>query len=238
MINFNENLYLESFSFKETKELRSPNLLSDIPTSRQISGIEVRLSRVHIRDNKTAPVGPFPGLAKVYLMNVISSDILGSDISLSLEGFEKVNDNQALAVDRTLFYWKKTDETPKAPSQIHIFSSLIKSKKTLRDTAKIMAEAQENDKIKGLKSSLGAILKDASKYNLLTNVLLQVASVVGDMLGKVEDKPLLSRVQSFTDIAGNFNQLGKTDHPFANKYADLDYTIYIRDKERQLEVEQ
>jgi hypothetical protein len=66
MVNFNENLYLESFSFKETRQLRSLTALSDIPTSKQVSGIEVRLSRVHIRDNKSVPVGPFPGLAKVY----------------------------------------------------------------------------------------------------------------------------------------------------------------------------
>ena len=92
MVNFNDNLYFESYSFKETKALRSLRALSDVPTSKQISGIEVRLSRVHIRDNKTAPLGPFPGLAKVYLMNIIASDILGSDINLSLEGFEKVDD--------------------------------------------------------------------------------------------------------------------------------------------------
>lgn len=238
MVNFNDNLYFESYSFKETKALRSLRALSDVPTSKQISGIEVRLSRVHIRDNKTAPLGPFPGLAKVYLMNIIASDILGSDINLSLEGFEKVDDNHTLAVDRTLFYWKKTDETPKSPSQIHIFSSLVKSKKALRDTAKIMADAREDTKIKELTSGLGSLLKDASKFNSLTAVLMQVASVVGDMLGKVEDKPLISRFQSFTDIAGNFNQLGRTSHPFGNKYADLDYSIFIRDKERQDEVEQ
>jgi hypothetical protein len=170
-------------------------------------------------------------------MNIIASDIYGTDVDLTLDGFEKVDDNHTLAVDRTLFYWKKTEESLKSPSQIHIFSSLVKSKKSLRDTAKIIAEAKENEKIKSLTSGLGSLLKDASKFNSLTNVLMQVASVVGEMLGKVEDKPLLSRFQSFTDMAGNFNQLGKTDHPFGNRYADLDFAIYIRDKARQDEEE-
>ncbi len=238
MVNFNENLYLGNYSFRETKLLRSATALSDIPTSQQISGIEVRLTRVHIIDNKTAPVGPFPGLAKVYLLNIITSDILGSDIDLALDGFEKVDDNQTIAVDRTLFYWKKTDETPKSPSQIHIFSSLIKSKKSLRDTAKIIGEAKDNEKIKSLTSGLGELVKNASKFNMLTNVVMQVASVVGDLLGKVEDKPMLSRFQSFTDVGGNFNQLGKTAFPFGNMYANLDYSIFIRDKERQQEAEE
>jgi hypothetical protein len=137
-----------------------------------------------------------------------------------------------------LFYWKKTDETPKSPSQIHIFSSLIKSKKSLRDTAKIIGEAKDNEKIKSLTSGLGELVKNASKFNMLTNVVMQVASVVGDLLGKVEDKPMLSRFQSFTDVGGNFNQLGKTAFPFGNMYANLDYSIFIRDKERQQEAEE
>ncbi len=233
MVNFNENLYVGTYSFRETKQLRTLTALSDVPTSKQISGIEVRLSKVHIIDNKTTRVGPFPGLAKVYLINITTSDILGSEIDMSLEGFEKVDDNQTLAIDRTLFYWKKSGETPKAPSQIHIFSSLIKSKKPLRNVAKILSEAKDNEKIKSLTSGLGELVKNASKFNALTNVLMQVAAVLGELLGNVEDKPLLSRFQSFTDVGGNFNQLGKTDLPFANMYANLDYSIYIRDKKRQ-----
>jgi len=68
--------------------------------------------------------------------------------------------------------------------------------------------------------------------------VMQVASVVGDLLGKVEDKPMLSRFQSFTDVGGNFNQLGKTAFPFGNMYANLDYSIFIRDKERQQQAEE
>jgi hypothetical protein len=236
MINFQENFYTESFSFKETKELRPQAFLSDIPTSKQISGIELRLSRVHIKDNKTAPVGPFPGLAKVYMLNIIISDIQQSDVELSLNGFEKIDDNQTLAVDRTVFYWKKTDETPKPPSQIHIMSSIIKSKKALRDTAKVMATAKDDPQYKKLTTDLAGLLKSASGVTNISGIILELASVVGSLLGNVEDKPLLTRFQSFTDIAGNFNQLGKTDHPFGNKYANLDYAIYIRDKDREEEI--
>jgi hypothetical protein len=235
MIDFQENLYRESFSFKETKELRPPMALadSDIPTSKQISGIEIRLSRVHIRDNKTPTVGPFPGLAKVYLMNLVVSNLMKSEVDLSLNGFEKVDDNHTLAVDRTLFYWKKVPGSTKPPAQIHIMSSLIKSKKALRDTAGVMASAKGDERFKKLTTDLTDLLKSASNISNISNIILELGSIVGSLLGKVEDKPLLTRFQSFTDIAGDFNQLGKTELPFANKYANLDYSIYIRDKERE-----
>jgi hypothetical protein len=234
MLNFRDNLYMDSYSFKETKSIRSMTAESDVPAAGQISGVEVRLSKAFIRDNKTAPVWPFPGLAKVYFMNIIISDLSSAQIALDLNGFEKVDDKHTLAVDRTLFYWKKTTDTPKAPSQIHIMSSLIKSKKPLRDVSKILAEAKEDAKYKSLTGSLGKIIKGAD-FTSISNLVFDVAAVVGGLLGKVEDKPLLTRFQSFTDVAGNFNQLGRTDLPFSNRYADVDYSIYIRDKARQEE---
>jgi hypothetical protein len=236
MIDFNQNLYVEDYNFADTQDIR-PATRGDIKTSEEISGIEVRLSKVFIIDNKTRQFGPFPGLASIYFINIVVSDLSASQIDLNLNGFEKVDDKQTLAVDRTLFYWKKTDDTPKAPSQIHVMSSLLKSKKGLRDTGEVLAKAKDDDKFKGLVSELGSIIKTASSFSNISNIVFQAASIVGGLLGNVEDKPLLTRFQSFTDIAGNFNQLGKTDNPFSNRYAEVDYSIYIRDKERQAEAD-
>lgn len=240
MLDFNQNLYKEELNFEETKDLREThnNIRGGIKTSDEISGIEVRLSKAVIIDNKTKPFGPFPGLAKVYFMNIIITDISTSQIELSLNGFEKVDDNHTLAVDRTLFFWKKTNETPKSASQIHIISSLIKSKQGLRNTAEILSKVKEDSKFKGLSTELVSVLKNASVVTNISNIAFEVADILGGFLGNVEDKPLLTRFQSFTDIAGDFNQLGKTSSPFSNKYAQLDYTLFIRDKERQKEVEQ
>jgi hypothetical protein len=237
MLNFRDNLFTDSFSFKETKALRSPIAESDVSSSKQVSGVEVRLSKVFIRDNKTKRFGPFPGLAKVYFLNIVATDIAASQVEINLNGFEKVDDNHTLAVDRTLFFWKKTAETPKGPSQIHIMSSLIKSKKGLRDAAKVIAEAKENPKFKTLVGDMGKLMKSATAVGNISDLVLSLAGIVGDLLGKVEDKPLLTRFQSFTDLAGNFDQLGKTDLPFTNKYAEVDYSIFIRDKERMEEAE-
>lgn len=236
MIDFSQNLYTEDYSFKDTQEIR-PATRGDVQTSDEISGIEIRLSKAFIIDNKTRQFGPFPGLANIYFMNIVVSDLSESQIDLNLNGFEKVDDRQTLAVDRTLFYWKKTDENSKPPSQIHIMSSLIKSRKGLRDTAAVIARAKDDNNFKNLTSSLAGVLKTASSFTNISNIIFQVAGIVGGLLENVEDKPLLTRFQSFTDVAGNFNQLGKTDNPFSNRYAELDYAIYIRDKARQQEAD-
>jgi len=50
---------------------------------------------------------------------------------------------------------------------------------------------------------------------------------------------LLTRLQSFTGVGGDFNQLAKTDNPFSNRYAELDYSIFTRDtagKRKQMKV--
>jgi len=239
MINFHQNLYSEEINFEETANIRPAHAFTggDIKTSDEISGIEVRLSRAVVIDNKTKPFGPFPGLAKVYFMNIVLSDLSSSQIELNLTGLEKVDDNQTLAVDQTLFLWKKNKTTPSSPSQIHVMTSLIKSKQNLRNTGDILSKVQADANYKDLATELGALLKSASAVTNISNIVFKVAGIVGGFLGNVEDKPLLTRFQSFTDIAGDFNQLGKTTSPFSNKYAALDYTLFIRDKERQKEAE-
>mgnify|MGYP006164671049 CR=1 FL=1 len=74
MLNLLQNLYKEEHSFKEaaidftTKE-------GDILGSDKISGLEIRLSHVIIKDNKTAKIFPFPGLAKIYFLTLVISDV-------------------------------------------------------------------------------------------------------------------------------------------------------------------
>lgn len=235
MLNFHQNLYTEEHSFKEASlELSARE--GDILGSEKISGIEVRLSHVIVKDNKTAKIFPFPGLAKVYFMNLVVSDVENQNVSLDLKGFEKVDDGDSLSIDKTLFYWKQVKKS-KAPSQIHVMSTIIKSKQGLRDVAKIMENIKNDTEYKSLTENILGMLKDASQMANISNLILSVSSVVGKYLGKVDDKPLLTWYQSFTDINGDWDKLGKTFKHSENKYAAMDLSITIRDKERQKEAD-
>lgn len=237
MIDFMQNLQTEEHSFQEVFEnARHPATRSGpghIPGSKDISGIEVRLSNVQIIDNKTPKVFPFPGFAKVYFINLCVSDLSADPLSVDLNGFEKVDDNDRLALDRTLFAWKKPDKEATPPSQIHVFSSLVKSKQPLRNVAKILSEVKSDGHFKDTAGALGSVLKAGSNVSNVSNLIFQVAGIVGGFLGKVDDKPLLTWVQSFTDLNGDFDVLGKTDKHATNKFASMDLSITIRDKERR-----
>lgn len=240
MINFMQNLQTEEHDFQEafenaahTDAMRKGN----IPTSKDISGIEIRLSNVTIIDNKTPKVFPFPGLANVYFINLVISDLDQNSFSLDLKGFEKVADNQKLNIDRVLYFWKKTDQSTLAPSQIHIFSSLIKSKQPLRDVGKIMSEVNNDKNFKDVLSTLSTLIKTASNLTSIGGLIFQVAGIVGNFLGKVDDKPYLTMVQSFTDIHGDYDILGETTKNAINRYASIDLSITIRDAARQKEVD-
>jgi hypothetical protein len=235
MVDFKQNLYMEDHDFAEV--MVSKEMKGDIPTSEQISGIEVRLSRVLIKDNKTPRIGPFPGLAKVYFFNITASDLMDGHVQLDLKGFPKVDDGELLPVDRTLFYWKKETDVTRVPSQIHVMTSLIKSKQDIRNAGTIMTQVKEDDDYKSLTKELGAAMKAASQVSNISNLIFSMAGVVGKYLGNVDDKPLLTMYQSFTDIGGDFNQLGRVDKPIENKYVGINLSVYIRDKERQKEAE-
>ena len=237
MLNFQQNLYVEEHNFSENEVPKVATRGNDIPTSEEISGIEVRLSSVIVKDNKTPRVFPFPGLAKVYFLNLVVSDLPNNIIQLDLKGFEKVDDGDALNVDRTLFYWKKLTEDNVVPSQIHILTSLIKSKEDLRNVAGVLAEVKNDNDYKDLVSGLAAVVKSATSVADVSNIIFSVAGIVSKYLGNVDDKPLLTWVQSFTDINGDFNQLGKTDKSAGNKYASMNLSIIIRDKEREAMVD-
>jgi len=58
---------VDSLSLK----FRSLTRGGDIPKSDELSGIELRLSRVLIKENGTPKVPPFPGLAQIYLLVIV-----------------------------------------------------------------------------------------------------------------------------------------------------------------------
>jgi hypothetical protein len=238
MIDFMQNLQTEEHNFQESfQNAKHPESTleraGDILGSKDISGMEVRLSNIKIIDNKTPKVFPFPGLAKVYLVNMVITDTSANPILLDLNGFEKVDDGDSILVDRVIYSWKLAPAALTPPSQVHVFTSLLKSKQPLRDVAKIIESVNNDDKYKQLTNTLDTVLKTASQISNISELIFKVASIVGSYLGKVDDKPLLTWIQSFTDINGDYDNLGPTKKSAQNKYASMDLTFIVRDKERQ-----
>ncbi|HMG16302.1 MAG TPA: hypothetical protein VK590_12680 [Saprospiraceae bacterium] len=224
-----EDSFYDIYSLKLKKVMRS----GDIPTSDELTGIELRLSKVLIKDNGTIKIPPFPGLAQMYLLIIVISDLENPIQNLDLKGFAKVDDGEELPVDRTIFYWKKDDQKQKNPSQIHAFVSIVKSKESLREVGEILKQVKGDKDYSDLITNIKSLIISTTPVGQIADTLFNLSSIVGKYLGKVKDKPLLTWVQSYTDINGDLDTLGKIVKERENDKAALTMTFIIRDKERR-----
>jgi hypothetical protein len=229
-----QNAFVDQTSLESFPSRSSTLESAEIPTSKDITGIEVRLSKALIKDNGTPEVWPFPGLARFYLMTIVVSDVQNGAVGLDLKGFAKVGDNEELPVDRTLFYWKKEGEG-KSPSQIHVFASILKSKEDLRDVGKILSEIKGDAQYKDLVQQAAGMIGAATPVGAIADTLFTVATILGKYLGKVKDNPWLTWVQSFTDLNGDLDNLGITLRGRENENAAMSLSLIIRDKGREEE---
>lgn len=206
-------------------------LAGDIPQSKDLTGIEVRLSQVLIKNNRTEPIWPFPGYANVYVLIVVLDDLMPEPKTLALQGFAGVGDHEALPVDRTAYFWKKETDASKPPAQIHVLLSVLKSRKKLRKTGEVLAAVKADMGYADLISQIGQVI--SAPTSAAVELLLQIGNLVGGILKTVEDKPLFTQIVSFTDLNGNFDSLGKTTYTKMNDNVETVLTLTIRDQKRE-----
>jgi hypothetical protein len=203
-----------------------------IKTSKDVSGIELRMLPPLIKDNHTPAVWPFPGFSKLYCLTVVVSDIPNQTVgAIDLKGFPRIGDNEHLPINKTIFYWQSTGKKDTGPTQIHTMCTVMKSKQALRDVAKIMASVKDDAEYKTLIGSIAKLAKDAAKFNLVTDVIVQVAGVVGKYLGNVEDKPLGTVINSYTTLHGDFDKIGINQLLYPTRDVDFEFQLVVRNQD-------
>jgi hypothetical protein len=202
-----------------------------IPTSASLTGLEVRLSQVLIKDNKTPHVWPFIRYADLYVLTSTVDNLGGEISSLGLKGFADVDDGEQLAVERTIYYWKGVEGETKVPGAIHTLTSILKSNEGIREVGAALTELRKSTEFQGV---VGTILSAATGGgSAIFDAFLPLVGVVGQLLGKVDDTPLFTTVLSFTDISGDFDNLGRHPYPQNNRYVELVSTLIVRDETRE-----
>ena len=207
------------------------NTASPIPSSRDVSGVELRMLAPLIIENKTTPVWPFPGYSQLYCMTIVVSDVTNQLAgAIDLKGFPRIGDQEYLPINKTIFYWQNSVKGEKAPSQIHVLSSVIKSKKDLRDVGTIMTEIKDDSNYQSVISTLGQIAKNAAKINVVSDLVMQIGGLVGKYLGKVEDKPIGTVLNSYTTLHGDFDTVGVQKLSYPTKNVQFNFDLVIRNK--------
>ncbi|HRO41887.1 MAG TPA: hypothetical protein PL009_03585 [Flavipsychrobacter sp.] len=204
-----------------------------IPDSGDVAGIELRMLPPYIRNNRTPRFLFFPGNARLYCLTMVISDVANQLAGImDLNGFHAVGDNEFLPINKTIFYWENDSIDADAPNQVHIVSSIIKCKERLRNTGSILTTVKEDNEYKDLIDTLSSVVSDTVNFNLVANISLQLAKIVGRYMGKVDDQPIGTAINSFTRLHGDWDKLGITPVNVATKNVDFRYELIVRDKER------
>jgi hypothetical protein len=215
--------------------LSTAGALPEIDTSADVTGIELRMLAPYIKDNRTEKVWPFPGYSKLYCLTIVASNVANELTgAIDLKGFAKIDDKESLPINKSIYLWQADNEEEKAPNQIHVFCSVVKSKQSLRDVGEILTKVKSDNDYKDLIGSLGNLAKDAAKFNVATDVITSIAAVVGKYLGKVEDKPLGTIINSYTTLFGDFDKLGVTPLVYPTRYVDFNFKMVVRSKQENL----
>lgn len=211
--------------------LSKSELATLLKTSKDVSGIELRMLPPLIKDNHTPAVWPFPGFSKLYCLTIVVSDVPNQTVgAIDLKGFPRIGDNEHLPINKTIFYWQNSGKKNDGPNQIHTMCTVMKSKQDLRDVAEILSSAKDDAEYKALIGTLGKLAKDAAKFNVATDAIVQVANIVGKYLGKVEDKPLGTIINSYTTLHGDFDKIGISPLKYATKDVDFELQMIVRNK--------
>jgi hypothetical protein len=149
---------------------------------------------------------------------------------LSIKGFADVDDGEQLPVDRTVYYWKEDGTQKKPPGAIHVLTSIIKSNEGIRDIGAALASLRKTDDFKAV---IKAVIAAAAGGGAgIYEAFLPLVGVLGEALGKIDDIPLFTAVLSYTDINGDFDQLGRHPYRQGNRYVDMVTTLIVRDATR------
>ncbi len=216
--------------------LQLASALPAIPSSGDVAGIELRMLPPYIRNNHTLQLRPFfPGRARLYCLTLVISDAANQLSGLmDLNAFPRVGRREFLPINKTIYYWEAGDGDGRAPHQVHAMCSIIKSKSSLREAGQVLEQAKSDEEYKDLVGQLASLSSEAAPLTAVSNLTLQIASVVGRYLGQVDDHPLGTVVQSFTRLHGDWDRLGITPVKTRTQDVDFDFELIIRDRERSL----
>lgn len=207
---------------------------SVIQSSGEVAGIELRMLPPMVRNNHTVSFWPFPGRARLYCLTLVVSDASNQLSGLmELNAFPRIGDGDFLPINKTIYYWQEEGASSKPPGQVHVMCSIIKSKEALRETAEILASVKDDDGYKSIIGELSSVLSNAASLTAVTSLTMQAAHIVGRYLGKVDDQPIGTVVNSFTRLHGDWDRLGISPVKVRTRDVDFNFELIIRDQYRQ-----
>lgn len=205
--------------------------------SGQATGIELRMLPPYISYNNTPRIWPFPGRARVYCLTMVVSDVENQLVgAIDLNGFPDICSKEYLPINKTIYYWQSDNNTSKGPSQVHLMCALLKSKEALRETGDVLHSVREDSEYKDVIDKLSSIVADTASFSVVSNMSLQLASIIGRYLGNIHDCPIGTMISSFTRLHGDWDRVGVNPLLVRTRNVEFNFELIIRDASRSPEV--
>ncbi|MBI2920388.1 MAG: hypothetical protein HYY18_04820 [Planctomycetes bacterium] len=202
-----------------------------VPHSAKTTGLEYRITGIHVKDNGTTWIWPVIRYSDLYFLAFVQSEADKELRGLKLEGFSNVDDEQHLAVDYAP-YSCVVGPGGRFPQALHTYTAVIKSRAGVRDFGKALQAATGSRDYKDATKSLTAAIAATGAHAAASGAVLQaigdVANVVGGVLKGVADLVLGTCVASFTALNGDFDMIGRHDKTWENNYVRIDHRLTVR----------
>jgi hypothetical protein len=96
-----------------------------------------------------------------------------------------------------------------------------------------MGAIKDDTEYKGLIADLGKLTSDVAKFNVVSDIVVQIAGVVGKYLGAVEDKPLGTIINSYTTLHGDFDKIGIAQLLYPTRDVDFEFQMVVRNQKEE-----
>jgi len=229
LVNISNNLFKDSLKVKRVSDFLNLDN-SGLQIRQKLSGIEIRMSKVFIKENGTDYIPFISRYSDLYFISSVIDDVSGKPLQLCIRGFENVDDCEQLNIDRTLYYWKPANENDKVPGQIHTLVSIVKSYEGIRNIGEALADFKSSGEYKSLILEVANLIAGGGT-SAVQDGLVALTSLIGSVLGNVDDTPLITVALSFTDINGDLTNLGKTTYARSNRNVDLLMNLVVRNNQ-------
>lgn len=199
-----------------------------LTNNKQLSGIELRIRSVFVKNNRTMKFWPFPGLANLYLVCFIVSDTPNQSLwPVRVITFPGVDDHDSLPTNETIFYY--ADENGiNMPGQLHLVATVVKSKKGMRNAGAILEQLQQDVHYDNLLQKFTAMTRNATTTGAIIESIKDLSHLVGQYLGKVEDRPLATIMKSFTALAGDWDDAGTRTISISTANVDFAFDLIVK----------
>lgn len=226
---FNPQSDSRAYALPESAPVLSPEHVQyRMVSSKQLSGIELRIRSVFVKNNRTLKLWPFPGLANLYLLLFVVSDAPNQSLwPVKVITFPGVDDNDSLPTNETVFYYAQ-QEGIEMPGQLHIAATVVKSKKGMRNAGAILEQLQKDEHYDNILQRVTAMTRNATTTGAIIESIKDLSHLVGQYLGKVEDRPLATVMKSFTALAGDWDEEGTHTVSMQTRNVDFDFDLIIR----------